>query len=63
MNKDVCDTIMTNIVTIMTNIVNLALRFYLRAYILFVISRLKKMKIGTEFANIKVCQIFQRLTD
>ena len=53
-----CDIIMTNIVTKMTNIVKLALKYYLRAYILFVISRLKKMKIGTEIAGIKVCQIY-----
>jgi len=49
---------MTNIVTKMTNIVKPALKFYLKAYILFVISRLKKMKIGTEIASIEVCQIF-----
>ncbi len=50
-----CDIIMTNIVTKMTNIVKLALKYYLRAYIFFVISRLIKIKIGTEVANIEVC--------
>jgi len=54
---------MTNIVTKMTNIVNMASRFYLMASILFVISRLNKMKIGTEIACIEVCQIFQSLND
>jgi len=63
MNTDMCDIIMTNIVTKMTNIVNMASRFYLMASILFVISRLNKMKIGTEIACIEVCQIFQSLND
>ncbi len=63
MNKDICDIIMTNIVTKMTNIVNLTLRFYIKDCNFFVISRLKKMKNGTEIANIKVRQIFQSLTD
>ncbi len=55
MNKDMCNIIMTNIVTKMTNIVKLALKYYLRAYIFFVISRLIKIKIGTELAETKVC--------
>ncbi len=58
MIKEMYDIIVTKIVTRVTKIVNLASKYYFNAYKMFVISKLRKLKSGTEIANIKVCQFF-----